>query len=181
MARPPVGPHVNHVVLTVRDIEASHRFYTELLGFERCGVYHGENCPTAMWFYRGSPESHHDFALVEAVAGAEMPPAEAWPGFFPERTTGLNHLAIGFGTRDEWLARVRLLQQSGVPFLLRGNHGMTHSAYVSDPDGHGIEVLYDLPSEVWEGDIDAALSWFEHLPVEGDEALADPTDYPRFG
>ena len=181
MSRPAVGPHVNHVVLTVRDIEASHRFYTELLGFERCGVYKGDSCPTAMWFYRGSPESHHDFALIETVGGADMPPAEEWTGFFPERTSGLNHLAIGYGSRDEWMDRIRHLQAAGVPFVLRGNHGMTHSAYVSDPDGHGIEVLYDLPSEVWAGDVDAALSFFEHLPAEGDDALDDSTDYHRFG
>jgi catechol 2,3-dioxygenase len=181
MSRPPAGPHVNHVVLTVRDIEASHQFYTELLGFQRCGVFEGENCPTQMWFYRGSETSHHDFALVEAVGGADMEPAGDWPGFFPERISGLNHLAIGYGSRDEWLERVRVLQSAGVPFLVRGNHGMTHSAYVADPDGHGIEVLYDLPAAVWEGDVNAALSYFEHLPTEGDEALIDPTEYPTFG
>jgi catechol 2,3-dioxygenase len=53
--------------------------------------------------------------------------------------------------------------------------------YIADPDGNGIEVLYDLPSEVWEGDVDAALSYFENLPREGDEALQDDTDYPVFG
>jgi catechol 2,3-dioxygenase len=57
---------------------------------------------------------------------------------------------------------------------------MTHSAYISDPDGHGIEVLYELPAEVWEGDINAALNFFELVPTEGPESLADSTDYQRF-
>lgn len=181
MTRPARGPHVNHVVLTVRDMDASHRFYSDLLGFERCGVYRGDNCPTRMWFYRGSPESHHDFALVETVDGAVMEPAGSWAGFFPERTTGLNHLAIGYGDREEWLDRIRILQEAGVTFRVRGNHGMTHSAYIEDPDGHGIEVLYELPADVWSGDVDAALSYFEHMPTEGQGALDDPTDYQRFG
>ena len=31
---------------------------------------------------------------------------------------------------------------------------MTHSVYIADPNGHGIEVLYELPREVWEHDIE---------------------------
>jgi catechol 2,3-dioxygenase len=73
------------------------------------------------------------------------------------------------------------MQSVGIKTALRGNHGMTHSAYVVDPDGHGIEVLYDLPKDVWEGDVDAALSYFEPLPPEGPESLRDSTDYVRFG
>jgi catechol 2,3-dioxygenase len=57
---------------------------------------------------------------------------------------------------------------------------MTHSVYISDPDGHGIEVLYELPREVWEGDIDAAQNYAELLPTEGDAALIDRTDNPVF-
>ena len=56
---------------------------------------------------------------------------------------------------------------------------MTHSAYIADPDGYGVEVLYDLPEEVWSGDVDAALNYFEYLPP--DRELEDRTDYQRFG
>ena len=42
-------------------------------------------------------------------------------------------------------------------------------------------MLYELPSEVWEGDVNAALSHFEPLPNEGPAALEDSTDYVRFG
>jgi catechol 2,3-dioxygenase len=58
---------------------------------------------------------------------------------------------------------------------------MTHSVYISDPNGHGIEVLYELPREVWEHDIDAAQNYVEHLPTEGAESLIDRTDNPVFG
>jgi len=56
---------------------------------------------------------------------------------------------------------------------------MTHSAYIADPDGYGVEVLYNLPAEVWAPDVDAALNYFEYLPPE--EELEDTTDYQRFG
>ena len=44
---------------------------------------------------------------------------------------------------------------------------MTHSVYVRDPDGNSVEILYDLPPEVWSGDVNAALNYFEFLPAEG--------------
>ena len=59
---------------------------------------------------------------------------------------------------------------------------MTHSLYINDPNGYGVELLYDLPREIWEGDIDAALNWVRPLPSEGPEALVDETeDIPVFG
>ena len=45
---------------------------------------------------------------------------------------------------------------------------------------HGIEVLYELPREVWEGDIAAAQNYSEALPTEGDASLVDRTDNPIF-
>ena len=66
-------------------------------------------------------------------------------------------------------------------FDLRVEHGMTHSVYISDPDGHGIEVLYELPEEIWSGDVNAALNWAKALPNEGPEALVDDTEYTVFG
>ncbi len=58
---------------------------------------------------------------------------------------------------------------------------MTHSVYVSDPDGYGCEVLYELPREIWEGDVNAALNYAVPLPTEGPEALEDATDVKVFG
>src|SRR5262249_21770612 len=97
------------------------------------------------------------------------------------RRAGLNHIAIAWPDRESWLRQVAFLQAKGMPFHRRINHGMTHSVYISDPDGHGIEVLYELPREVWEHDIDAAQNYSEQLPTEGTEALVDRTDNPVFG
>ena len=59
---------------------------------------------------------------------------------------------------------------------------MTHSLYIHDPNGYGIELLYELPREVWEDDIDGALNYSVSLPTEGPEALADRTEgLPSFG
>lgn len=169
-------PAVSHLVLTVRDIDASHRFFTEVLGFEQCGQFESPYFKDVdMRFYRGAPDRHHDFALIQSNDVASQPPVVDYEVFGPR--VGLNHLAISYDDRATWLAQLQKLQELGVHVLLRGNHGMTHSAYIQDPDGHGIEVLYDLPNEVWDGDVNAALSYFEPLAPD---SLEDDTDYPRF-
>ena len=67
-------------------------------------------------------------------------------------------------------------------FDRRVEHGMTHSLYIHDPNGYGVELLYELPREVWEGDIDGALNFAVPVPTEGAEALEDRTeDVPVFG
>jgi catechol 2,3-dioxygenase len=96
----------------------------------------------------------------------------------PKRV-GVNHIAVAYPDRESWLSELRHLKANGVEFIVRGNHGMTHSAYIADPDGYGVEVLYNLPEEVWGPDVDAALNYFEYLPP--DEELDDTTDYQRFG
>src|SRR5689334_12479789 len=65
----PVG--VNHVVLNVRDIEESHRFWTEIVGLKQVSELRPRpempNMPK-MRFYsgdHGGKFTHHDVALVE--------------------------------------------------------------------------------------------------------------------
>ncbi len=167
------GATINHLVLNVRDIEASHRFYTEIIGFEQCGdLTH----TMTMRFYRGNQSHHHDLALVQVEDPEQLPPPEP-VSMGPERI-GINHFAIAYPDRESWLNQLRHMKAHGVEFVRRGNHGMTHSAYLYDPDGYGIEVVYDVPSDVWEGDVDAALNYFEYLDLDD---LDDNTDYQRFG
>ena len=182
----PIAPRgVNHVVFNVRDIEVSHKFWTEILGFRYVGHIKPRPGlpPVKMRFYSGVDErgdvNHHDIALIEVVEPGPTP-ADEGPWSLTARRVGLNHLAITWPDRDSWLRQIAYLQAKGVPFHLRINHGMTHSAYISDPDGHGIEVLYELPREVWEGDIEAAQNFSERLPTEGPETLVDRQDYPSF-
>jgi catechol 2,3-dioxygenase len=184
-ARPPRG--INHVVLNVRDLEVSHRFWTEIMGF-RCVAelkpIPGRQRPK-MRFYSGvdarGDVTHHDLALAEVprtTDGAGDGTSERWD-LMPHRI-GLNHVAITWPDRASWLEQVTYLQSKGVPFLRRINHGMTHSVYIADPDGHGIEVLYELPREVWADDIDGAQNYSEALPTEGDATLVDRVDNPVF-
>jgi catechol 2,3-dioxygenase-like lactoylglutathione lyase family enzyme len=169
---------LNHLVLNVRDLEESHRFWTGILGFRQVGELHAtaeRPNPPKMRFYSGERDGlphHHDVALVE---NTELPePPEKWSMF--GGANAINHIAITLPDREAWLAQLAFMQSKGVKFGRRVDHGMTHSLYVSDPNGYGVELVYDLPRETWEGDIDGALNWVRPLPSEGPEALVDETE-----
>ncbi len=167
---------INHLVINVRDIDESHRFWTEILGFKEVGRSSRRN----MRFYSGDHDglmNHHDIALVENK-DLPAPPAD-WAMF--GMPVAINHIAISLPNREAWLKQLAFLRQKGVKFQRRVNHGMTHSLYISDPNGYGVEVLYELPREVWGDDIQGALDYAEGLPTEGDDAFADDTNYPTFG
>lgn len=175
---------LNHLVLNVRDIEESHRFWTEIVGFKQVGEIHKtpeRPNPPKMRFYSGDhngKDNHHDIALVEN-RDLPKPPAE-WSMF--GMPVAVNHIAIALPNREAWLQQLAFLQAKGIKFDRRVDHGMTHSLYIHDPNGYGVELLYELPREVWEGDIDGALNWLRPLPSEGPEALVDETeDNPVFG
>ena len=180
-AQAPVG--VNHIVLNVRNIEVSDKFWTEIIGF-KC-VADLKAAPGRrgrMKFYSGvGPDgdvSHHHVALMEILDGDKAPEPDSWS--LGGRRVGVNHVAIAYPDRETWLKQIEFMQSKGVPFLRRINHGMTHSVYIADPDNHGIEVLYELPREVWEGDIQGAQEHAEILPTEGPDALIDKTENPLF-
>ena len=180
----PVTPRgINHLVLNVRDIEESHRFWTEIVGFKKVGELTPTETrpnPPKMRFYSGVREDgtshHHDIALVE---NRDLPaPPEEWAMF--GMPVAVNHIAITMPTREAWLEHLAYLQKKGVKFDRRVEHGMTHSLYIRDPNGYSVELLYELPREVWEGDMNAALNHYVALPTEGPEALKDRTGYPVF-
>jgi catechol 2,3-dioxygenase len=166
---------INHIVLHVRDIDESHHFWCDLLGFKQVGTLRPREGrpPMAMRFYSGvvGDVNHHDIALIE---NRDLPlaPSEWHLGPSP---LAVNHIAVTYPDRESWLEQVKFLDKHGVRMNLRVDHGMTHSVYVTDPNGYGVEVLYELPEEVWKDDIDGALNWARRYPYEA--LLDDTTDY----
>ena len=144
---------VNHLVLNVRDIEESHRFWTELLGFRHVAtsrrVRTDGGPPTR--FYSGLKDGklhHHDIALhqesgLEAVDKA--------------RPQALDHVAIEYPSEAAWRAQIRFLTERGVALHRLIERGATHSIHLTDPDGIAVELVFELPREQWEGDIEGAL------------------------
>ena len=116
---------VGHLVLNVKDQEASTKFYTEVLGFEISINREGFGT------FLTCGKIHHDIALFQAAPDA----APVTPGGL-----GLNHMALQVENFDVLTEFYNKLQKLGVE-LRTTDHSMTKSIYITDPDGNGIELF----------------------------------------
>jgi catechol 2,3-dioxygenase len=127
------------VVLYVRDLDSSLRFYHDALGLdETARLFNGR----AVMLTGG--RTHHELMLI-AVGDA--------PGPAHGRRLGLYHIAWKVG---EDLHALRLayqrLQAAGVTIAGMADHTISQSLYLHDPDGNEIEVYVDDPDIDWRSD-----------------------------
>jgi catechol 2,3-dioxygenase-like lactoylglutathione lyase family enzyme len=166
---------IGHVVINVRDVAQSLRFYTEVLGLEVSDIYPDEMVPGGMAFLRCNPD-HHGIALVGSL------PAVA-------ENVELNHIAFEVGTLDEVLRARDHLRQHGVEIDFEGRRraGCQIAVEFRDPDGHRLEIYWGIdqigsdgiarPREEWKGARGFAAALAD--PVRGqDTTLHDPTLQP---
>jgi catechol 2,3-dioxygenase len=130
---------LGHIVLYVRDLEASRRFYGDVLGW-REATRLGE--VGAMF---SSGRTHHELLLLEVGPDAQPIP--------PGRRVGMYHFGLKIGeTDDELREAIGRLQEAGVTIMGTADHTVTHSVYIVDPDGNEIELYIDVQPEVWRED-----------------------------
>src|SRR5579859_977625 len=123
-----------HTSITVRNMEESLRFYTEVLGleFER---------------RRPIPENHAEIAFVkdpESGARIELTHWEGKDRF--EAGEQLDHFAFEVADLDAYLSRVRArgVKVAKEPFLLQGGSGRL--AFILDPNDVWIELIEHPPA-----------------------------------
>jgi catechol-2,3-dioxygenase len=133
---------LGHIVLYVRDLERSSRFYRDVLGWRQIDLHENPLRFPAAVFSAPSGRTHHELLLIEV--GKEAAPAPQG------RRVGLYHFGLKVGDSDdelrEALARVR---EAGVPIVGMSDHTITHSLYITDPDGNEIELYIDVPGVDW--------------------------------
>ncbi len=130
---------LGHVVLYVRDLERSRAFYGETLGFAELP----RTMPGAAAFSAG--RTHHELLLIEVGPDAAPIP--------PGRRIGMYHFGLKIGdTDDELRAALEDLRGAGVEVLGAADHTVTHSVYLSDPDGNEIELYVDVDTVDWRAD-----------------------------
>ncbi len=132
---------LGHLVLYVRDVKKSASFYGDVLGW-RAVIPATPGSPIAAF---SSGRTHHELLLIEVGNGA-APQAGG-------RHLGLYHFGLKIGdTDDELRDAVERLRDAGVPIDGASDHTISHSLYISDPDGNEIELYVDVPGVDWRSD-----------------------------
>lgn len=130
---------LGHLVLYVRDVEASRRFYGDLLGWKQIVALPGQ---MAMF---SSGRTHHELLLIEVGPNATPIP--------PSPRVGMYHFGLKIGTTDEELREAfQTLVDAGADVRGATDHGVTHSLYIADPDGNEIELYIDVAGIDWRTD-----------------------------
>ncbi|HXJ81119.1 MAG TPA: VOC family protein [Candidatus Methylomirabilis sp.] len=163
-AKPFALRKIGHVVLNVADLEASVRFYTEVLGLLVSDRYPDSMVPGGMVFLRCNTD-HHGVALVGG-------------GDRAGRST-LNHFAFEVGSLDEVFRARAWLSQHGVPIVFEGRRraGCQVAVEFTDPDGNNLEIYWNIDQIGTEGQVRPASQWRQARTLE--DAIANPVEGQR--
>ncbi len=156
------GMTLGAVHLTVLDLDRSVGYYETAVGLETLERRNG-----------GATLGVAAAPLLELVEVPGAPPATGY--------TGLYHFALLVPERVDlarWLAHAA---RDRVSLTGLSDHFVSEAIYLTDLDGHGIEIYQDRPRETWEGRVAARMTT---LPLDVDSLfaeLADPASEPFDG
>lgn len=159
----PAETTVGAVELTVLDLERSMAYYRQAIGLRLLAV-DGNRASLGV-------DGRELLRLVEE------PSAKPARGY-----SGLYHFALLLPERSDlagWLAHAA---RERIPLVGLSDHFVSEALYLSDPDEHGIEIYWDRPREIWEGQVSGRMTT---LPLDVEDLLGElpgrPIDQPFDG
>jgi catechol 2,3-dioxygenase len=139
------------VHLTVSDLERSLAYYEGTVGL--------------------SVRERGEGRALLGAGGEDLLVLIGQPGASPSRGyCGLYHFALLLPERAElarWLAHA---VRDRVALVGLSDHFVSEAIYLSDPDGHGIEIYWDRPRELWEGRVAERMTT---LPLDTSSLFAE--------
>jgi len=149
----------HHIALAVTDLQATHRFYTDAMGFELVKTVVGPtDNPEGGW----AKHVFYDTGGNGMIAFWELHDARVPTTFDPRISEGLglpswvNHIAFHAADLDDLEARREHWQDHGID-VFELDHGFCRSIYASDPNGILVEWCTDT-APYTEADKAAALA-----------------------
>ena len=123
---------LGHVVIQVRDVERSMKFYTEVFNFRV-----SDRNPEGGVFLT-SVGDHHTVALFPSAGDAAATPEKD--------AVRLHHFAMEVGSIDELFEIRSYLRERGVPIVFEGRRrlGGHTSVEFLDPDGYHLELYCEM-------------------------------------
>jgi catechol 2,3-dioxygenase len=124
--------HIGAIALKVRDLDRVSAFYRDGLGLEVI-------------------ESDKN-AVSLGAGGVPFVHLEHAPNAKPDdtRTAGLYHTAFLLPTRGDLARWLLYVSEKRVPLTGASDHFISEAIYLDDPEGNGVEVYCDRPTEKWE-------------------------------
>ena len=121
---------VGTVALSVADVERSSNYYQQSIGL--------------VVLHRSSASATLGVGTTPLLCLHEVPGARV-----VRRATGLYHFALRVPSRRDLARVIRHFAASGTRIGGASDHVFSEALYLSDPDGHGIEIYRDRPRDTW--------------------------------
>ncbi len=126
---------VHHVALLCADVEATVRFYQDLLEFPLTDMFENRD-------HQGSTHFFFDIGNGNGLAFFDLPGLDLGP--YREVLGGLHHLAISVAP-ERWAHLKDKLDAAGIAYA----HIDGSSIYFPDPDGVRLELISDPLGEMY--------------------------------
>lgn len=138
------GTGLHHVAYACRDIEATHHFYEDLMGFR---LVHTEVEEIEDGFFR---HVFFDLGDGSCLAFFDLHGVGEKEGWSTEVSTAaglpvwVNHIAFRASLEQQEAVRARM-DAEGIKPLMQLDHGWCDSLYYLDPNGIMVEMCRDTP------------------------------------
>ncbi|MBI2691146.1 MAG: VOC family protein [Solirubrobacterales bacterium] len=126
----PDGLRLGAAHLKVSELDRSIAFYTDVLGLQLAR--------------RDEAEAGLSAGGDELVVLHETPGARS-----VSRHAGLYHVALLYPSQLELARAAQRIMVSETPIQGASDHGISEAIYLPDPDGNGIELASDYPTDTW--------------------------------
>lgn len=139
------------VHLTITDLTRSVDYYRQVVGLTLLG--------------QGTAEASLGVDGRELLGLVQEPEASQAAG-----RSGLYHFALLLPQREQLAAWLAHAARDRVALVGLSDHFVSEAIYLTDPDGHGIEIYWDRPRELWAEHVASRMTT---LPLDVDSLLGE--------